>query len=245
MVDRLLVDAAVDLAVAVLYAYVGLRLARRPVPEEAAPAQRMFSLWWFALAATGLVAGALSLAAWQGARDPGLFTYLGLLSTATFCLAMLGLVDYLVFLFTGKEPRAALAVLYCGYFALVAWTALTHHAGALDASGWRPVLRTGEPTAFVPLVLGLVLLFLPQVGGALAYLTLYRKVEAAEQRYRIVLVSGSILLWSAGVVVISQPELFPSDALQLAGRAIVLASAVSILAAYQPPGWARKRWEPA
>jgi hypothetical protein len=240
-VDRLLVDAAVDLGVAALYAWVGLRLARRDVAAEAQPAQRMFSLWWFALAATGLAAGALSLAAQQGARDPLLFARFGLAATATFCLAMLGLVDYLAFLFTGREPRLELAVLYGAYFVLVAGSALASPPAGLDVSGWRPAVVASQPAPAWLIGLSVALLFLPQVGGAVAYASLYRRVETAEQRYRIVLVSGSILLWSASVVIISQPALFPGDEAQVVGRGIVLASALSILLAYQPPRWVRAR----
>ncbi|HEX2022320.1 MAG TPA: hypothetical protein VHH36_06370, partial [Candidatus Thermoplasmatota archaeon] len=131
MTPTLAVAATLSLAMSALYAYVGTLVLRRPTSDAARPANRSFGLWWNALAVTmGLDAARAYLAAF-GVLDGVAQTALLYLILPPIVAAIYGLVDYLVYLYTG-DPR---------WRGLVRAFHLAVGAGLLAAVVWMRPLR--------------------------------------------------------------------------------------------------------
>jgi hypothetical protein len=88
----------------------------------------------------------------------------------------------------------------------------------------------------------LLLLVVPQILAGLAYFTLYFRVQDATQRYRILLVSWSIVIWFGSALVASFAGLSNYDWWQIVNRLIGLAATLTILTAYRPPRWIKRRY---
>jgi uncharacterized membrane protein HdeD (DUF308 family) len=87
-----------------------------------------------------------------------------------------------------------------------------------------------------------ILLFVPQILGGLAYFTLYFRVPEVTQKYRILLVSWSIIIWFLSPFVAFAGGLAQQDWWQVVSRLIGLAAALTILMAYLPPRWLKQRY---
>ncbi len=87
-----------------------------------------------------------------------------------------------------------------------------------------------------------ILLLVPQIMGSIAYFTLYFRVTDMTQKYRILLVSGSIIVWFLSPYAALAGGLAQHDWWQLASRFIGLAAALTILMAYLPPRWLKQRY---
>jgi uncharacterized membrane protein HdeD (DUF308 family) len=88
----------------------------------------------------------------------------------------------------------------------------------------------------------LLLLLLPPIIGGLVYFMLYFQVKLATQRYRILLVSWSIILWFLSVLFVSVAGLSDESWWQVISRLIGLVAALAIMFAYQPPLWIKRRF---
>jgi hypothetical protein len=158
--------------------------------------------------------------------------------------ALWGLQFYLVYLYTGsKRSFGPLGVFYALLF--MATVALIERVGSPERivdNGWT--IRT-EPQAELGLAfnLGFILLIVgPQMLAAIAYARLYRKTEDRTQKYRIAMVTGSILVWFGSSVVAAALELSEDVTWQLASRVIGIIGALGILMAYRPPQWIREKY---
>jgi hypothetical protein len=242
--STLLFSAFFALAAASIYAYVGWRLSRRVVASsEAKLAWQSFTVWWYGLAATTLIGGLLNLFGALGLTILPLFitaTYINLL---VICLALWGLLYYLIYLFTGKSQwLVPLGIFYLLYYALLVYYITASMPEGIQLDRWRAALDyrvplTGPFYAFV-----IVLLLLPQIIGGLAYFTLYFQVPGVTQKYRVLLVSWSIIIWFLSPLLALMSGLSEQDWWQIASRLIGLAAALTILMAYLPPRWLKQRY---
>ncbi len=238
----LVASGLISLAMASVYAYVGVRLTQREVAVEARHAVYMFGLWWFALAGlTGLTTARTLLAA-AGIVHLGLFVVVTYVNLFLLAIALLGLVYYLVYLFSGRhDTLAPVTACYLVFFFLLAATVSSATPVGVDVTGWDASLTfEAPPTGTV--IQAVLLLFLgPPLVGALAYMSQLFRVEDRTQRYRIGLVSASIVLWFGSAYGVSL--LGAGDALwwTIGSKLIGLGAALTILAAYLPPGWIRER----
>ncbi len=240
----LLTSAAFAVAAAVLYAYVGHRLGQREVSPEASLASHAFSAWWYGLALTSAISAVTTIAITAGTRNVDLLVALGYLSLLAVCVALWGLLYYLIFVFTGRRkawiPLAIFYVLY--YILLLYWLASLNPIG-VDVQEWTAEIDYETEVEDSPmLMLILALLLLPQIIGALAYFTLFFRLTDPTQRYRVALVSWSIIVWFSSSYLASIAGLSEYDWWQLVSRFIGLTAALTILAAYVPPKWVRKRF---
>src|SRR5688572_8259697 len=169
--STLLFSALFALAAASIYAYVGWRLSRRVVASvEAKLAWQSFTVWWYGLAATTLVGGLLDLFGALGLTILPFFitaTYINLL---VICLALWGLLYYLIYLFTGNNQLLLpLAIFYILYFAFLVYYITASAPEGINVERWDTSLdyRTPLTGPFFLLLIGLLLL--PQVIGGLAY----------------------------------------------------------------------------
>jgi hypothetical protein len=242
------VAAIASVVTGALYLYLARVLHARRVSAEAAMARDMFALWWALLGLLNFI-GVIQVALYRAGDLPiWLYLTLGQLGIWALFAALWALQVYLMYLYTGSKrwvvPLGVFyLVLYMSVVALIHWIG---PPGAIGDNGWT--LRTdqtfqlsrGWTVALLLVLLG------PQMAAALAYARLYRKTNDRTQRYRIALLTGAILVWfgtSALVGATSDPN--PDHVnvpWQIASRLLSMAAALTILAAYRPPLWVRRRF---
>jgi len=244
MVEASLVAAsAFAEASGLLYLFVGWAVQDRAVGREHRRANDLFALWWWGLAALSILGGIVSLAAALGFRDVAAFSVFTAVALLLLCIALLGLLSYLLYLFTGRNGLLLpLAVGYGAFY--VAMLALLAAAGpdGVEVTHWGAKLTFARPIApAFAAALGVGLL-LPQALCALAYLRLARRLEDRAQRHRVEMVAVSIFLWFLSSLFASAAGLGQSDAWQVLSRCISLAAALTILGAYRPTPWMQRHW---
>jgi hypothetical protein len=242
--QTLALAATASLLTSALYLYIGHVLSSRPVSAEASLANRMFVVWWRALGTLGLLGVGMLLLYMAGGLQVWMHRTFTTLSLLGLFLALWGLQFYLVYLYTGsRRSFVPLGIFYAVLF--VATIGLMEYLGRPERivdNGWA--LRT-EPRPELGPAFGLGFLLLlvgPQIAAAAAYARLYAKTRDRTQRYRIALITGSIIVWFGSSLVATGAQVSDQLAYQLASRLIGIAAALAILAAYKPPAWIRRRY---
>lgn len=242
MEGTLAAATAFALVATALYARVGLQHATRAVSAQNRRAVRMFGTWWLALAGVTLLGGVNTLLASIDASPLALLSAVLYVQLLLICVGLLGLLHYLVFLFTGRDLALPLGAVYAAYFiALVAVIAQAHPID-VNVGRWSATVVYEHPLASTSSTLLLALLVLPQIVGAVAYLTVAFRVREATQRFRIVLVSVSIIVWFGSSLLASARGLSGADWWQVLSRALGLAAALATFVAYNPPRVLTERW---
>lgn len=240
----LLFSAILAATSASIYAYVGWRLSKRVISSsEARLAWGSFTVWWYGLAATTLIGGFLSLFGALGVTSLPLFVTAAYINILISCLALWGLLYYLVYLFTGnKRGLVPLAIFYMIYYILVVYYITAGMPHNVNVGRWETslVYRAPPTGPFVAIVLAMLLL--PEIIGGLAYFSLYFRVKEVTQKYRVLLVSLSIIVWFLSPLISLAGGLAQQDWWQFASRFIGLAPALTILMAYFPPRWLIQRY---
>jgi Kef-type K+ transport system membrane component KefB len=135
-----------------------------------------------------------------------------------------------------------LAIFYIFYYALLVYYITASVPESINVDRWRASLDYRAPQTGPFFVFLLILLLLPQVIGGFAYFTLYFRVTEATQKYRVLLVSWSIIIWFLSPFIAIAGGLSEQDWWQLTSRLIGLAAALTILMAYLPPRWLKERY---
>lgn len=243
MRPTLLVAAAAAACLAAVYAFVGLQLARRR-PEQ--PAHRlamgMFSLWWGALSINVLVVSVLDLLGGLDALPLHVQVAGSLAQRLLLAASLVGLMHYLLFLLTGRSWLAPLVAVYGAHYAFSVYQLYRHEPVAVLLGPWRTDLAYATDPSLVVQVVALLLVVLAPVVASLAYFSLFFHVDDPTRRWRIGIVSWSLVVWWAMVVVAGQRQFLDDDAFQVVNRVVSLLAAFAILAAFRPPAWARRRW---
>jgi hypothetical protein len=240
----LLFGAAFATLCAGIYFYVGRVLRHRQQSSPGASlAWLMFVVWWYALAAATLLVGIQSLLGAFGIVDLPLITTITLMNLLITCVALFGLMYYLLYLFTGNSRLfSPLLVFYFLYFGLILYYILASVPIGVSVDRWSIALDFQNVIRGPLYVTALLLLVFPQIIGSLAYFMLYFQVKAPTQKYRILLVSWSIIIWFLSSFLASISGLATQDWWQIASRLIGLGAAVTILFAYRPPAWIKRRF---
>ena len=242
--STLFLSALFALTAAGIYAYVGWRLSRRTVASAGARvAWGAFTVWWYGVAATTLIGGLLDLFGALGLTRLPLFVTATYLNLLVLCLALWGLLYYLIYLFTGKSRSLVpLAISYFIYYTLLVYYITASVPEGIRLERWNASLEYQAPQTGPFFGLLIILLLLPQILGGFAYFTLYFHMTEATQKYRILLVSWSIMIWFLSPLFALVGGLAEADWWQIASRLIGLAAALTILMAYQPPTWLKQRY---
>jgi len=242
--STLFLGALFAMLAAGVYGYIGWRLSRRAVPAaDAREAWQLFTLWWFGLAVSTLINGLLNLFGAVGLADLPLFltaTYINLL---VICAALLGLMYYLIYLFTGdRRALLSLTIFYSAYYVLLVYYITASIPSHIDVTRWSATVAYRVPLTGPFFLIVVALLLLPQIAGGLAYFSLYFHLREVTQKYRVLLVSWSIIIWFTSPLIAVAGGLAKQDWWQLASRFIGLAAALTILMAYLPPRWVQEHY---
>lgn len=227
-------SGAVQLIGAASFLYAG-RAVRSEMRQTAAPsAGAAFAVWWSAIGAYLAIEGAMTIAGALGytALVPWLVVrYLGYVLIGA---GLWGLTYYVAFVWTGRQGlRVPLAVLFAALSATLIGYFVTRRPLSVVAQDWLVGFTfAAEPTG--PLYTAILTGFaLPPIAAAFGYLSLWSRTQRRDQRYRIALVSVSIILYlGSGLVV----RLGTNDFLMFVNLALFgLGMAAAVLLAYRPP----------
>lgn len=239
----LLVSAATVLALAAAYTYVGVRLVRRDGPTgDTRLALLLFAGWWWATAANQALGGLTYAAAAFGHADFALQLTYAMVSRLLLAGSLFGLMAYMVYLFTGRMRLGLLGAFYAAFYLLLLASVVTARPDGLEYARWRIDVHYAVTPPAPLLLLQFAALVLPPVAAALSYFRLCFRVDRPEQRFRIVLVSWTVIVWWIVAVLAGQRTSFDNDALQALNRIVGLLAGVAVLLAYDPPAWLQRRW---
>jgi hypothetical protein len=228
----------VSAAVAFAYLYVGFRLADRVVSPSARLASLQLALWWGGLGATVALGGVEIAFALSNALPLALAITLGLVVDLVDCAFLWGLTGFLVYVYTGKYHLLEVSALYAFLFVAAVYYEFSQiPTGVVFRDGAAALTYALAPAPWLAAII-IVVLIGPVLTGAVLYLSLVRRTRVREQRVRIYLVGGGILLWF-GLDII-----FPSStpAWALAHAAVEVLPALMSLIAFYPPARAQRRW---
>lgn len=246
MIQPTLIFGAVLSAISAgIYYYVGRVLnRRRSATPDARLAWSLFVVWWYALATTTLSGAILSLLGAFGIVGLPLFVTITLVNLLATCVALDGLMFYLLYLFTGNRGLLGpLSVFYLVYYILLIYYVQASEPIGVSVDRWRATLEYQNPITGPFFLIVLLLLLVPQIVGSLAYFTLYFRVQTATQKYRILLVSWSIFIWFLSAFLANISGLSQQDWWQVASRFIGLGAALTIVLAYLPPTGIKRRFD--
>lgn len=226
-----------------IYFYVAHTLGKRKtVSPDARVAWNLFVVWWYAMAGVTFANGILNLVGAFGLTSLPLFLTITQLELLVVCIALHGLMYYLLYIFTGnKKALPLLTVFYIVYYFLLMYYLNLSIPIGVSINRWNVgVDYQQQPTGpFVTLLL--VLFVFPQIIGSLAYFTLYFRVKEVTQKYRVALVSWSIIIWFLSSFIASISGLSQYDWWQVTSRMIGLGATLGILMAYRPVSWIKNR----
>lgn len=228
------------------YAYLGERLRRDALRHRGkeGPALRSFALWWGTLAINMLlVAATYVLAAYEALAFP---VQLGVSVTQRVLLGLgvAGLLRYLIYLRTGRDLIAPLAVVYAAFIGVSLASMVYAGPSGVFVGEWRTELTYAlRAPAWGPAANLLVVL--PSIIASVAYFLLYFGADEAHRRYRIATVSWALVGWWTVAIVAGQSALLDVAWLQILNRAASVMTALLVLSAHHPPAWLERRLERA
>lgn len=246
MRPELILQGAFALAGAVLYAWVARLVQHRSLSEDARAANTLFATWWASFALIYALSGSYQIAGGLGYLDLALGIVFIDVVLVLICVALWGLLGYLVYLYTGSRrwfiPLGAGYTLFgVGLLYLVAWM---DPIGFKDGGIGVQLEYANQLAPAGSLALGLILAG-PIALAAILYGTLYFRVKSPEPRYRIALIATAFLFWFGWSIVstlLGLARKFPdSVALYVWNQAIAMIVPLIIVMAFRPPAWVRKR----
>ncbi|MBW3581825.1 MAG: hypothetical protein KY455_01885 [Euryarchaeota archaeon] len=228
----------------VVYLLVGARLGSRSVPQDAASASRLFALWWFGVGLYTL-SGVVQLSLFRiGIWDIVIHMTVVFSALLIVFIALWGLVYYLLFVYTGDERLlpATLAFYVVLYVAVVYYIVQSGPQAVAMQGGEVVVVYRDPPQGLAERVLVGVVIGVPLLSAA-AYASLLLRASGRSQRYRIGLVSATIMVWLGTGLLINL--FFGLDTVlgHIVSRAIGLLAALVVLMAFFPPQWVQERFD--
>src|SRR5215216_2421449 len=125
-----------------IYAYVGWRLSKRIVSSsQGRIAWQLFIVWWYGVAVTTLIGGLLNLFGAFGLTILPLFVTATYINLLVICLAIWGLLYYLIYLFTGNSQLLVpLTIFYIIYYIFLVYYTTARVTESVNVDRWRTTL---------------------------------------------------------------------------------------------------------
>lgn len=239
----LLVDVAFALATAGVYTYVARVTSRRRVEGGGRLALEAFSIWWYALAAITASSAITRTLAYLGVLDIGIHSALLYASILILCVAFWALLYYLAYVYSGdRRWLAPITAFYAAAYIFLLYSFVLRHPIGVEVGDWRSNIVYEREFGRDVRVALLIVFIVPPILGAIAYARLFFAAREPTQRYRIGLVSFTIVAWFSSSLIASATGLSDLPWWHFASRTISLSAALIVLAAYRPPAWIRARW---
>ncbi|MES2155064.1 MAG: hypothetical protein V4510_08010 [bacterium] len=242
-------------ASAIVYIAVGVQVGRRPASPDAQLAKRMFQAWWYGLAGLSLFTPFVAILAQLGLDKYDIMLVLIQALLVVIFAAIAGLVYYLLYLYTGRNWVLGAVVAY--FLVMLVWLEYILVAAHIASYGVPPdggsktfLDAAGQRIKSDPLqgILFGLLVAVPPLLSAVAFFLLFFRVDGREQKYRIAVVSASLVVWFASSLTGTLTGLSSNPATQqswqLLNMVIALAAATAVYLAYKPPAWVRRRLAP-
>ena len=192
-------------------------------------------MFWYALGSTTCVGGVLNLIGGLGVTSLPLFLTFTQVNLLAICIALYGLMYYLLYLFTGNHKLfMPVTFFYIAYYIMLMYYINVNEPMGVAVNKWSTTLVYQQHATGPLYFIVIALLLLPQIIGSAAYFSLYFRIKEATQRYRIVMVSGGIFIWFLSSFLSSLARLSQYDWWQVMSRLIGLGAALAILMAYRP-----------
>ncbi|MEA3200433.1 MAG: hypothetical protein QOE90_1861 [Thermoplasmata archaeon] len=200
MVGTLALSGALNLVAAC--AFVGtaawfLAGLRHGLDAAARGAARSFALWWAGLGAFTAIQGAQDLLGAAGVTPLPLFVAFRYASLTIFLVAIYGLMDYTLYVRTGRTRHRPVVAAYLALAGLAVMALLAENppVGVDLMPWWTDVAFPRTPA---PALLGAILaaFSLPEIVACLSQLLLARRLEASPARTRILVVFGALLVYA-------------------------------------------------
>jgi hypothetical protein len=226
-----------------VYLFLGWRLARRPTSLAGRLPAAQFATFWLGLSAVSLTGAFLSLyATFQVPPDAVVVTALHF-EVLLLCVALWGLLGYLTYLYSGKSYLVAWSVFYAAiYLGLNYLITLSEPIRVTVTAGVVGVAYATSPFGGPVLDGLLVVLIVPEFLGAVLYFTLVFRSNEPTVRFRVTLVSWSLIVWFGLSAAGLPARLGGGLGAQLLSELIGVAAALVILVAYYPPLVLRRRF---
>jgi len=231
-------SAIVALVAAAAYGYVAARLYRRPVSPGARLALSQFSLWWGGLGASSAVSAVEATLALGGWLTLDLAVTLSLFVVLLDVIFLWGLTGFLVYVYTGRYHLVPLSGFYALFYLVALYYEILGHPYAVVVQAGAPTLLAHTVNEPVLVAFILLALLVPEIAAAILYLSLLRRTHDPAQRYRIVMVGSSILLWFGILAFVPSTTV----AWNLTKGVLEIVPALLSLLAYQPPAGVRRRF---
>lgn len=225
--------------------YIAIQLGKRQLTETGDRlAWSAFRIWWLALGLNIGLGAVNTLMALASIYNLTAHLILMLSSILVLCIALWGLLYYLIYLFTGSRLWAwPLAAFYGLVFvSLVAYLFFVlQPVGVIHENGSASLQYASDAPELNVLIVAIFIL-LPQILAALAYFSLFFRVKDRAQKYRVLLVSLSILVWFSSPFIALGLGWADLPWWSLASRLLGLAAVLAIYWAYYPPIFIQRRF---
>src|SRR5436190_1202516 len=142
----LFIGTAFALIGGITYIFIGWWLSRRVVSSsDARLAWQAFTIWWFGLAATTLLGALQNMFGGFGLTDLPLFITVSYVNLLASCIALWGLVYYLLYLFTGNSSALVpVSIFYLIYYILLVYFYAASVPSGVEIGRWNVTLVFGN-----------------------------------------------------------------------------------------------------
>ncbi len=243
------IGVAFSLIVSLVYFFIANTLKVRqfsPLDIDSKWAWNQFLIFWWSMGIVSLMPALQNVLGIFDVQRLSIYASLLQLILVVISVALWALQNYVFFIYFGTRKFIALSTLYYSFvYGFLLYFFAEHPVTRLKIERWNVLLDYGvEPSSQVIMWLSIILI-LPLVLSALGYFSLYFRVKDATSKYRIFLVSWSLIIWLASglVVRLVNPQFADSDEWQMLNRVIAVASSVLIFFAYRPPRFIKSRFK--
>jgi hypothetical protein len=236
-----LITGVASAAGAGVYLFLGWRLAHRPVPARVRLPAAQFALFWLGLAVVTAVGAGLSLAASVAVPSDALVVTLVHTEVLILSAMLWGLLGYLTYLYTGRNYLAFWSAFYAVLYLLLTYDITASRPSVVTVTHGVVGVQYAAPFGGPLLYVLIAFLIAPEFIGAVLYFTLVFRSPDPTVRFRVTLVSWSIIGWFGLALVDPAALLGGSLGAQIVGHSLGVVAAGVILLAYYPPRAIRRR----